>query len=173
VCRGWTTRGRTTTAGVDAGGVYVRRTGAWYTGAWYTGAERTTVGFVTGFGFDAGAGALYGSGGGASGVVDVGVVGGGVLSARPSATQHIAATSTPIATAAARALAAGMAASLCCASLRAWPAVASGGAEIHANSRSAAVFRERAAPGAPRSRRSNDFSPRELPIAPLPGESLP
>jgi len=118
-------------------GVYVR------TGAWYTGAECTTGAERRGcdaFGVTFG-GALYGSGGGASGVVEVGVVGGGVLSARADDTQHTAANTTKVATAGARALDVGMAASPYPPAARAGPAAASCDAVTRVNFPLTAAFR--------------------------------
>src|SRR5262249_545575 len=124
-----------------------------------------------GFGSAAFAGGWYGSGGGASAVVAVGGVnGGGVpLSARAGVTKHTAATAMTAATAGARALDEGMAASPCPQSARACPAVASCGAEARVKLGSAAAIRPRAAPRAHSRRRSNDLVPREPRMAPLPG----
>src|SRR5262249_3063246 len=134
-------------------------------------AECTTAGRVCfGLDVDTCAGGLYGSGGGASGVVEVGVVGGGVpLSARAWDTQHRAANTTTVATAGAPARGRRMAASPSPLPSRACPGVASCGADSRVNSRPPDVFRVRAAPRALSCPRSNDLFPPELPIAPLPG----
>ena len=149
--------------------------GGEYDGARVTGAEYSTCvearGGGAGLGFAAGAGGLYGSGGGASGVVGVGDVdAGGPSVARAIEQQQSAAAAMRIATAGARTVDTGMAASPA-PTARAAPAVASCDADDRVDSLPGPVLRVRAAPRAPSSRRSNDPLPWDPRFTwrPLPG----
>jgi hypothetical protein len=93
------------------------------------------------------------------------------LSARAGDAEHTSATATRAATAGARAMDGGMAASPCPFTARSGPTVASWDADVRVGLRMAATSGVRAAPRAPSRRRSNDLLPR-VPHGSHPSRSL-